>query len=61
MSNNETKCDPNEQLNLRYRLFARAIRINGLAQIRTLQLYLHSRLVKTFENMVEPQLHGERM
>ena len=57
MSNNEQKFDPNEQTNLRYRLFARAIRINGSAQIRTLQVYLQSRLAKTFRCVVEPQLH----
>ena len=61
MSNNELKWDPNEQINLRYRLFARAIRINGSAQIRTLQVYLQSRLAKTFECLVEPQLHDGSM
>lgn len=59
MSNTETKWDPNGKINLRYRLFARAIRINGLAQISTLQEYLKSRLERTFEDMVEPRLHGE--
>ena len=61
MSNNQTKWDPNEQINLRYRLFSRAIRINGSAQIRTLQVYLQSRLAKTLESLVDPQLHSESM
>ena len=61
MSNSELKWDPNEQINLRYRLFARAIRINGSAQISTLQGYLQSRLAKTFQCMVEPQLNDEGM
>jgi hypothetical protein len=59
MSNTETKWDPNEQINLRYRLFARAIRIKGLTQISILQGYLQSRLERTFEDMLEPRLHGE--
>ena len=61
MSNNELRLDPNEQISLRYRLFARAIRINGSAQIRTLQVYLQSRLTKTFECLIEPQLHNGSM
>ena len=61
MSNSELKWDPNEQINLRYRLFARAIRINGSAQISTLEGYLQLRLAKTFECLVEPQLNDESM
>ena len=61
MSDNNTKWEPHEQVNLRYRLMARAIRINGLAQIRTLQGFMQSRLARTLEGMIEPQLDGESM
>ena len=56
MSHNETTFDPNEQLNMRYRLFARAIRINGLSQLRALQPYLQARLQKTFDQEISPQI-----
>jgi len=48
MSRSEIDLDPDEQINLRYRLFARAIRINGLSQINALQPYLQARLEDTF-------------
>jgi len=48
MSHSEIDLDPDEQINLRYRLFARAIRINGLSQINALQPYLQARLEDTF-------------
>ncbi len=47
MSHTEIFYDANEQIDLRYRLFARAIRINGVSQIDVLQPYLEARLVKT--------------
>lgn len=56
MSHTEIQWDPNEQINLRYRLLARAIRINGLSQIKALQPYLQARLRKTFEERVDPQI-----
>lgn len=48
MSHSKIDLDPDEQINLRYRLFARAIRINGLSQINALQPYLQARLEDTF-------------
>ena len=56
MSHAEIQLDPNEQINLRYRLFARAIRINGLSQINALQPYLHARLTKTFQKRIDSQI-----
>ena len=56
MSHNETQFDPNEQLNMRYRLFARAIRINGLSQLDNLQPYLQARLQKTLDEKISPQI-----
>ena len=47
MSHTEIRYDASEQINMRYRLFARAIRINGLSQINALQTYLQARLAKT--------------
>lgn len=56
MRHTEIQWDPNEQINLRYRLFARAIRINGLSQINTLQPYLQARLERTFSEKIGPQI-----
>ncbi len=56
MSHSAIQFDPNGEVNLRYRLFARAIRINGLADIRALQPYLHARLRKTFDAKLSPQM-----
>ena len=39
LSHSEIDWDPNEQINLRYRLFAQAIRLNGLSQIKALEPY----------------------
>ena len=56
MSHPEIEMDPDEQKNLRYRLFARAIRINGLPQIKDLKPYLQVRLEKTFQEKIEPHV-----
>jgi hypothetical protein len=56
MSLRELHLNPNEQTNLRYRLFARAIRINGLSQMKELQPYLEARMRKTFQEMIYPQI-----
>lgn len=40
---------------MRYRLFARAIRVNGLSQIKALQPYLQARLRKTVQEKIDPQ------
>ena len=51
--------DPNEQINLRYRLFARAIRLNGVAQLESLVPYFQVRLEQTFTKELDAQLtHG---
>lgn len=55
MSHSEIDLDPDEQINLRYRLFARAIRINGLSQINALQPYLQARLEDTFAKELAPR------
>ena len=47
MSHAEIDWDPNEQIALRYRLFARAIRVKGLAQIDGLYSYLRAKLDQT--------------
>ena len=60
MSHTEIDWDPNEQTNLRYRLFARAIRINGLSQTNTLQPYLHARLRRTLKEKIDPQIATDR-
>ena len=55
MSNTEIVLDPNEQISLRYRLFARAIRINGVSQMKALQPYLHERCKKTIQERIDPE------
>ena len=55
MSHTEVQMDPNEQTNMRYRLFGRAIRINGLSQLSALYPYLQARLRKTVNDMICPQ------
>ena len=53
MNHTEISLDPNEQTSLRYRLFSRAIKINGLAQMNTLYPYLQARLEQSFERNVD--------
>ena len=48
--------DPNEQTNLRYRLFARAIRLNGIAQLESLEPYLRARLEQSLTKEIDLQL-----
>lgn len=56
MSHADIDWDPNEQISLRYRLFARAIRVKGLAQIGTLFPYLGERLNLIVTRDLEPQI-----
>ncbi|CAD6592998.1 MAG: hypothetical protein ASARMPREDX12_006647 [Alectoria sarmentosa] len=56
LSHTETEWDPNEQINQRYRLFTRAIRIAGVSQMKILQPYLQARMKKTFQEMVYSQV-----
>ena len=58
MSKGEVQFDPKETNIFRYRLYARAIRINGLSQMQDLYPYLHKRLLNTFDDLVEPQCVG---
>lgn len=44
MKHTTVELDPNEQTAARYRLYSRAIRIIGMAQISALQPYLQARL-----------------
>lgn len=48
--------DPKEQANFRYRLYARAIKINGVSQIKTLQPHLQARLERTLIEKINPQI-----
>ncbi|KAL9034573.1 MAG: hypothetical protein Q9180_005329 [Flavoplaca navasiana] len=59
MSHSVIQLDPNEQTNLRYRLFARAIRINGVSQLENLSPYLQARLEETVAQKMDPQLREE--
>ena len=56
MSHTEIQMDPDEQKNLRYRLFARAIRINGLSQVSALQPYLQARLKRIYQDKISPHI-----
>ena len=51
--------DPNEQAAHRYRLYSRAIKITGLAQIAALQPYLQARLEKTLHETIGTQPTSE--
>ena len=55
MHHGEVSLDPNEQAAHRYRLFSRAIKITGLAQIAALQPYLQARLEKTLQETIATQ------
>ncbi|KAG8528993.1 uncharacterized protein KY384_006682 [Bacidia gigantensis] len=44
LNHTQIPLDPNEQTNMRYRLFARAIRINGVAQMNVLQPFVQAKL-----------------
>ena len=59
MHHGEVSLDPNEQAAHRYRLFSRAIKITGLAQIAALQPYLQARLEKTLHETIETQPTSE--
>lgn len=55
----DVSLDPNEQAAHRYRLFSRAIKITGLAQIADLQPYLQARLEKTLHETIGSQPTSE--
>lgn len=55
MKHSDLSLDPNEQATHRYRLFSRAIKVIGLAQIASLQPYLQSKLQKALGEMIEAQ------
>ena len=59
LSHKEAELDPNEQSNLRCRLFARAIRINGLSQVNLLFPYLQTRVEKVFDEKVNPLINTD--
>lgn len=61
LKNNVIELDPSDQTNatLRYRLFARSIRINGVAQISRLQKHLQLRLDRTCREYLDAQISGE--
>lgn len=59
MSHANIDLNPNEQITLRYRLFARAIRVKGLAQIGTLYPYLQARLNQIIGGELEPLVIAE--
>ena len=55
MKHSELSLDPNEQAAHRYRLFSRAIKVKGLAQIDALQPYLQKKLEDTLVKEIESQ------
>jgi len=59
MSHNDLGLDPNEQISLRYRLFARAIKIKGSIQINLLHPYLETRLQKTLNEYIDPHVAAD--
>lgn len=59
MSHADQYFDSNEQTNLRYRLYARAIRINGLSKINALLPNLTARCEKTFEKELDPNVPAD--
>lgn len=63
MSNANVDWDPNEPTAVHYRLFARAIRVKGLAQMGTLYPYLEAKLNKVVARRLEPRIiaDGNRM
>ncbi len=54
LSNTEVGLDPNEVTNVRYRLFLRAIRINGLQQADMLLPHLQTKLESVIEEKIDP-------
>ena len=55
MKHSELSLDPNEQAAHRYRLFSRAIKMKGLAQIEALQPYLQGKLEETLVRNIDSQ------
>ena len=55
MTHGELALDPNEQAAHRYRLFSRAIKIRGLAQVEALQPYLQEKLKGTLLRTIDSQ------
>ena len=55
MKHSELSLDPNEQAAHRYRLFSRAIKVKGLAQIEALQPYLQGKLEETLVRKIDSQ------
>ncbi|MCJ1248353.1 hypothetical protein MMC30_005570 [Trapelia coarctata] len=53
MKHTTVDLDPNEQTAARYRLYSRAIRIIGMAQISSLQPYLQARMQETLYRHVD--------
>jgi len=53
MKHTTINLDPNEQTAARYRLYSRAIRIIGMAQISALQPYLQARLQETLHKHID--------
>ncbi|KAI9709132.1 MAG: hypothetical protein M1820_003578 [Bogoriella megaspora] len=56
LNHEEVALDPNEQINLRYRLFARAIRINGVPQIKAIHPWLQHKAEKVLATKLDAQL-----
>lgn len=54
LSSAQVALDPNEVANVRYRLFYRAIRINGLSQINMLLPHFQAKLENVVEEKIEP-------
>ncbi len=55
MTHGELALDPNEQAAHRYRLFSRAIKVKGLAQVEALQPYLQEKLKETLLRKIDSQ------
>ena len=61
LANSEVDLDPNEVANVRYRLYYRAIRINGLSQADALLPHLQAKLESVVEEKIEPYTNSDGM
>lgn len=59
MRNTKISLDPVEQTAARYRLFARAIKLNGRAQIAALHPFLQTRLERSLWHILESKCQGD--
>lgn len=61
MSKGKISYDPQKMDRIHYRLFSRAIRVNGVSQLDSLCPYLQKRLMKPIDELVNPHVTSEGM